>query len=395
MPATPAPSAKPQAPQAKSPGAPAGAAAAPQAAGANLRGMNYADGKKAVQPGATPAVPAIPGVPQSPAEAVGMAQQSVYSASAGATLGEATTAYNDGDIEVDFDAGSRLSARLGDGGLSLSCNPGILIKAKNAPDFRLNNVTWSFSEGRFLTEAAAAHFDVLGILGKIGTWKINKVLDQKLKPLLPAVVQRAGYSPRTDPDLAGTIQQMTKMFDFAQTPGAAAAGGGMAGKLKDASAGLGVGLPKEFSVPLGDSGMELVIEQGTSLNLDAQSIGSVAQPVVQSLSLSAGGNGIRIRPKDGTFKDFKELDMKSVTIGKGGTFAFNYDLSVEQMANGLIGLVELLGMAAGQPVSGEAPDVKLDSIRAEIDAKLQAEVPPRFRALIEQYDHLVPGLSLK
>ena len=55
----------------------------------------------------------------------------------------------------------------------------------------------------------------------------------------------------------------------------------------------------------------------------------------------------------------------------------------------------LLGLAAGQPVSGNVPDVKLDAIRGEIDAKLQSEVPPRFKAFLQQYDGLVPGFSLK
>ncbi len=410
MPAAPSPDAKP--PQAPAPagrpaagatqGKPAAAQGKPAAArppggapGApasndDLRGKNYADGKRAVQPAA------LPGLPQSPGEAMGMAQQSVRSANVGATMTEGTTAYKDSDIQVDFDPGSRLAARLDGGGIHLTAEPGILIQVRNAPDFRLKSITWSFAEGRFITDAAAAHFDVLGVLGRLGSWKIAKVLDQKLKPLLPAAVQRAGYSPRTDLDLAGTISQMTRMFDFAQAPGAGAGGaGGMAGKLRDASAGLNVDLPKEFRVPLGDSGMELVIDQGTPLSLSAQSQGALAHPVIQSLSLGAGGKGIRVKPVSGNFKEFKELDMRSVNIARGGTFTFDYDLSAERLADGLVGLVQLLGMATGHPVGGQAPDIKLDFVRKEIDAKLQEEVPGRFRALLEQYDQLVPGMSLK
>lgn len=352
--------------------------------------MNYAEGREAVKPAAAGAGPAIP---QNGAEAVQLAQRSVQGGSAGATLTQGQTAYQDKDIQVSFDAGSRLSAHLGYGGLTFSTQPGILVQVNNAPDVRIQSVRYDFTEGRFIADVAADGFDVFGLIGRVGKWKVEQVLDKKLKPLLPSAVQRPGYSAQRDPDLPGTLGQMQKMFDFAggaTAPG----GGGMAGKLSQPSASLDVAMPEELRVPLGDSGLELLIEKGTSLDLNAQGKGSAEQPTLSSLSLMAGGRGIRVLPIAGSFKEFKELDMRSITVRPGGQFDFDYDLSAEGMISGLAGLVQLLGMAAGQPVSGQVPDVKLDFVRKEIDAKLQSEVPPRFAAFIKQYDGLVPGFSL-
>ncbi|MSQ84847.1 MAG: hypothetical protein EXR77_18570 [Myxococcales bacterium] len=92
------------------------------------------------------------------------------------------------------------------------------------------------------------------------------------------------------------------------------------------------------------------------------------------------------------FKEFKELDLHGVAIRKGGAFEFDYDLSAEGAVAGLAALGQLLGLAMRQQVSGHIPDVKFEGIRKEIDAKLQSEVPPRFKAFGQQYDGLVPGV---
>jgi len=43
---------------------------------------------------------------------------------------------------------------------------------------------------------------------------------------------------------------------------------------------------------------------------------------------------------------------------------------------------------------GPLQQTKLDSIRKELDARLQQEVPPRFRAFLLQFDQALPGFSL-
>ncbi len=269
-----------------------------------------------------------------------------------------------------------------------------MVKVDNRPDVRINSVRWSFAEAKFVADVASDGVDLFGIIGRIGKWKVEKVLDQKLKPLLPRAIQQAGYSPQRDPHLTGTIGQMTKMFEFTGGGAAGSAGAGMAGKLSAPSASLDVSMPDDFIAPLGDSGLQLIIARGTPIDLSAQGSGALAKPAIESLSLRAGAKGIQIRPAEGMFKEFKELDMHGVTVRKGGAFTFDYDLSAEGAVQGLAALGQLLGLAMGQPVSGNVPDVKFESIRKEIDAKLQSEVPPRFKAFLKDYDGLVPGMSL-
>ena len=398
---TPQPAATPA-----QPAAPAAKPAAGQERQTALRGMNYQQGRESVRPGGGAAGTGsegqgaaaqgvgLPAVPASGAEAVQLAQKSVTGGSVGATLDSAQTAYQDCDIQVQFDAGSRLSASLGYGGLSFGAQPGILVKVNNAPDVRINQVRWNFAEARFTADVASDGFDLFGIIGKIGKWKVEKVLDQKLKPLLPPAIRQAGYSPQRDPYLTATIGQMQKMFEFSAGDAAGAAGG-MAGKLSAPSAGLDVSMPDDLQVPLGDSGLELIIAKGTPIDLSAQGQGKAGNPTLERLSLRAGAKGIQIRPTSGVFKEFKEMDIRGVSVRAGGAFDFDYDLSAEGTIQGLAALGQLLGLAMGQPVSGNVPDVKLDSIRKEIDAKLQSEVPPRFKAFVQQYDGLVPGFSLK
>jgi hypothetical protein len=82
-----------------------------------------------------------------------------------------------------------------------------------------------------------------------------------------------------------------------------------------------------------------------------------------------------------------------MAIEPGGRFTFDYDLDAEQMADGLSALIALLGIAAHQD-PGPIPQTKLTAARKELDARLAREVPPRFKAILQQYDRAVPGFSL-
>lgn len=369
----------------------------------DLRGLSYEEGRQVLSP-----QPEGIGVPSNQDEAVRLAQRSVESASLSATLEEGRTVHKDRSVEVVFEAGARLTASLDPGGLHFSSDPGVLLKVRHAPDLRITHIRWDFDEARFDCSATANWFDILGIIGAIGERKVEQVLNARLKPLLPEAVRRPGYRPTTDPNLAGTIADLSRVFEFASRgPGggrdrtAPGSGGhaeplpgrGTAGTLKDPSAFVAAHMPEDLRVPLSASGLELVVAKGAPFFLSAQARGRLDHPVVQRLSLRAEGQGIVVRPSSGAFRAFKELHLKGVTIRHGGTFEFDYDLSAEELGEGLLGLVALLGLAAGRDV-GPIPEVRLREVRSEIDARLQKEVPPRFRAFLKQYDRLVPGVSL-
>lgn len=377
----------------------------------DLRGLSYEEGRQVLSP-----QPEGIGVPSNQDEAMRLAQRSVESASLSATLQEGQTVHKDRLVEVVFEAGSRLTASLDPGGLHFSSDPGILLKVRHAPDLRITHIRWDFGEARFDCSATANWFDILGIIGAIGERKVEQVLNARLKPLLPEAVRRPGYSPTTDPNLARTIADLSRVFDFASRgiegrgggptgPGTRGERGGATGtgsggpagdglgNLKDPSAFVSARMPEDLRVPLSANGLELVVAKGVLFFLSAQARGRLDRPVVQRLSLRAEGQGIVVRPSSGAFRAFKELRLKGVTVTQGGTFDFEYDLSAEVMGEGLLALVALLGLATGRDV-GPIPEVRLREVRSEIDARLQKEVPPRFRAFLKQYDRLVPGVSL-
>lgn len=345
----------------------------------DLRGLSYEEGRQVLSP-----QPEGIGVPSNQDEAMRLAQRSVESASLSATLREGQTVHKDRSVEVVFEAGSRLTASLDPGGLHFSSDPGILLKVRHAPDLRITHIRWDFGEARFDCSATANWFDILGIIGALGERKVEQVLNARLKPLLPEAVRRPGYSPTTDPNLARTIADLSRVFDFASLG---------PGNLKDPSAFVSARMPEDLRVPLSANGLELVVAKGVLFFLSAQARGRLDRPVVQRLSLRAEGQGIVVRPSSGAFRAFKELHLNGVTVTQGGKFDFDYDLSAEVMGEGLLALVALLGLASGRDV-GPIPEVRLREVRSEIDARLQKEVPPRFRAFLKQYDRLVPGVSL-
>lgn len=365
-----------------------------------LRHLSYEEGRQALRPKQGLEVP------KSPQEAVHLAQRTVESASISATLEEGQTLHKDRLVEVLFEAGSRLSVSLDPLGLHFTSEPGILLKIRYAPDFRITHIRWDFETARFDCSATPNWFDILGIIGAVGERKIEQVLNTKLRPLLPEAVRRPGYSPSSDKDLPKTIAELSRVFDLPSAQGGKREKGGKTepkaqapgqpvpfGKLRDPHASLSARLPEEVHVPLGGNGLELFIEAKTLFFLWADAKGRLEKPLLERLCIEAQGKGIVVRPTSGTFRAFKELHLKGITILRGGKFEFDYELSAEKLGEGLLGLVALLGLASGRDV-GPVPRVRLTEVRKEIDARLQKEVPPRFQALLKRYDNLIPGFSL-
>lgn len=364
----------------------------PSTKGNALRKMGYEEGSKTLSPRGGVLYDTDP---------MKIAQKTVTSASLSATLEAGDTAYKDDKIEVVFETNSRLSVSLGWNYLSFTSEPGILIKIKWAPDLRLNNIRWLFDEARFDVSANANWFDIFHVIGNIGEKKIESVLNQKLKPLLPLEMQRPGYDPKDDPNISETIGKLAKVFDFAGGEKFIGKGSnpkekgafGLVTPLKDPSAYLGIEMPEDMHVPLGQEGLELFIAKGQHISISATGKGKLEKPVVEYIQISAQQPGLVIRPVSGAFKDFKRMDITGITIKKGGDFSFEYDLSIEKMGEGLIALFALFSIAAGQSVT-HIPDVKFQELRKKIDARLAQEVPPRFKEFLKKYNNIVPGLSL-
>ena len=165
-------------------------------------------------------------------------------------------------------------------------------------------------------------------------------------------------------------------------------------RLVDPSAFAVLQAPRDLHIPLGTEQLELYIHAGALLDISVDGSGPMARPKLKQLSLTSPGSGIEIQSTGKGLKDaFMGLTMKRIGVGPGGKFDFDYDLRPEEMGRGLLGLVALLGMAAGEHV-GSIPDVKMQGVRKELDERLQREVPPRLKAFLGEFDHILPGFSL-
>jgi len=319
-----------------------------------------------------------------------VAKQSVWGADVSATDAQGEELLRDGHTVVRIAPGTRLTVGFDPGGLSIGADPGFVVETLG-PTARITNVRYDFATAKFQVYASA-HIDLFGAWASIVQSVGARALDQKYRPLLPAALQKAGYSPANDPDLQGTMQGLAGVFTVSGGP----AGDPAAAmhRFVDPSAFAQLVAPEELHVPLGTDQLEVFLAKGTRIDLSLDAAGAADKPHLKLLTMRSSSPGIAIRSTgSGVLDSLKGLTLNEIAIQPGGKFAFDYSLDVEQMADGLQALGALLGLAAGESV-GPLQQTKLDSIRKELDARLQQEVPPRFRAFLLQFDQALPGFSL-
>jgi hypothetical protein len=326
-----------------------------------------------------------------------LAQQSLWSADASVTDVQGEELYRDGHTVVSILPGTRLSVAFDQGGLSIQAQPGFNV-VNIGPTTQVTSVRYDFATAQFQS-VGSAHYDLFGMWAHVVRGKLESALDAKFRPLLPPALAKPGYQPSLDPDLQGTIQGLSKIFAVDggdQAGGGAAAAGGGASRFVDPSAWAQLFAPEELHVPLGTDELEMFLAKGTAIGISADASGAVTKPHLKQLVIRSSNPGIAIRSTGkGVLDSLKGLTMQSVTISPGGRFAFDYQLDVEAMGDGFKALVALFGMAAGENVdTSSIKATKLQSVRKELDARLQQEVPPAFRAFLQQFDKALPGFSL-
>jgi hypothetical protein len=315
---------------------------------------------------------------------VGTAQRETTEVGAGVTVDQQQELLHDKGHSVTLASGTRLECQVDEGGFTLSATPGIVVSGAGET-LHVTSVRYDFATASFTT-AASVRVDVpfLHLYAKLAEHKINAALNDKLKPLLPPNVAKAGYDPKTDPNLPATIQALSAHFPTT--------GGGSS--LSDATLHHTLVIQEEIRAPLGVDNLELYIKPQTSIFLELSTVGDVHHPKLKSAGLSSG-DGIVLRKAGG--RSAQEISIKEVEITPGGHFRFDYDLLPEH----LLGLFSAFGAIATSHTSEEAAlrlqhvkSPRLDAVRAMVDEKLQAAAPPKFHELLTKYDHVVPGYSL-
>ena len=366
---------------------------------AGLRTMDYADGARSVRPPAergtsgdgADTMPA--GVPRTPEEI----QRSIDHVGVGATMTKGKELGRYGDVSLAMRAGTRLNATASRRGVSISAEPGLDVIIPWLPDAVVRRLRYDFATGAFSASAEGLGPD--GLYSKAVAW----IADSYFKAKLPAKMRAAGYNPNTDPDVLGTFKSLGSVFgiDPAQAvPGAGGGGGGgeddPASDLVDPSASLGFHLAKAITIPIAGGEAEVVIPAAARFDLAASLKGRANKPSVGSLTLRSLGKPIELRKITGFAASLQGIDINAITVLPGGRVQLDYELVLEQMANGAVALVGLFALLAGDPrlASQPMPRTRFEELRKTVDAKIAAEVQPRLADLLREYDKALPGISL-
>jgi hypothetical protein len=306
----------------------------------------------------------------------------VWGAGATATVVRGARIHDEGLLTVDLRDRTRVDVQLDPGGLYLVLDPGLHVRlAGGLTSVDVGQLRFSFEEGRFHVTTAGAP-----VVGAIRDHFVDGYVEHTVKDKLPPSLRAGNYSPKDDPDLAGTIAAAQAIF-----PAAPSGGGAMAAleNLEDPSGWLQISVPSELRVTLTE-GLELLMPAEGQLYLSLAGTGRLTAPRATSLKLEARNDALSLRSTgDGIADAFARMIVRRVSVVPGGAFQFEYDLPAEELLSAGASFLRQIGV----PVTAE-PEVTLTSARASIDAMLQKEVPPRFRDLLSRYDRVVPGLSL-
>jgi len=311
----------------------------------------------------------------------------VWGTGAGATFGQTLALYDHSLLKVELRSGTRCDLQLDPGGLFFVLEPGLHVTFAKLSSMDVTTLRYSFEEAKFHVETGTS------ILGPLRDHFFDQFLNLALLSKLPDRVRNKNYAPKDDPDLAGTLAQLQGALPASSGSGPSPEA--LLGILADPSGYLQLELPTEMHVPLAD-GIELYLPQNAQIYVAAAADGGLASPTIREVWLKGQKDALTIRSTgDGIVDAFTQMTMKKVTIAPGGQFTFEYDLLIEDILSAGVGLVRLLGIAAtGDLGNAPDPDVTLGIVREKIDALLQKEVPPQFKGLLQQYDRVIPGISL-
>jgi hypothetical protein len=288
---------------------------------------------------------------------------------------------------------TRISTSISGSSLQISFSgAGLLVKRDWVPvTVKIMSVTWSFSRGRFSIRASS------WLSESFTTWVTNKFSNAYLIAMVPARIRRAGYNVNTDPDLEGTIKGLAS--DTMKGSGGASAGVSVSlGDFINAEATVSISLNEgAVHIPIKDKDAEINIPPRTYVSVTGQTTGPLTDVRIQQVRINTGSAGIEIRKSTGVFAPLAGCTLKGININPGGKLSLQYDLHVEDALTGIGALAQLLVVVGSRGREGgnmQIRQARLDSIRKQIDDAVTANADPRIKAMIQQFDRIVPGMSL-
>ncbi len=297
----------------------------------------------------------------------------------------------DDKAKLSCEAGLNFSVSLTPHGIGLRFTPGLLLEVSMAPDLELEFIHYDFATADFRIEGDA-NFDLLGMYKGHVFDMLKKTLGEKLRPRLPAAMQRAGYDINRDPAFEKTMRELHATVDGLTRPKKRNPAGSLVGQIEMS---LSVDMPEELKLPLGEK-FEVEIEKGTRIMLTAKTTGAPPHAELSSVRLEFMGQAADIHKTKGALAPLQALDLRSVTIQRGGEMHFDYDLAVEKLASGVKTLLAARKLAAAgvTNMNSEALETRLHGVHAEIDQTVREKLGPRIADLVRKLDGKLPGFSL-
>ncbi len=301
--------------------------------------------------------------------------------------------------EIILALGTRISVTLSNRystGVTIEFEPALVVSKDLSPvDVRIRSLTFDFRSASFKANAEGAGLD------SVYTWLTETIANGYFKELVPPVLRTGSYSPRTDPDLEGTIQKIkTHILEkIGSKPSASTAPTVGINDLSDAYASLDLTVThSEVVIPILDKA-NIKLGAGQDIGLSVSATGTLLDPRITTISLNTYGAPVSIKLSgDGIASTLSEVRVRSLNISAGGKVSADYDLVAAGLLQGLTAMVGLLAARNGDPrglvLANQAGNIRLQGIKNMIDAKITEHADPMLRSMLTTYNNFIPGFQL-
>jgi hypothetical protein len=338
---------------------------------------------------------AQPGSVPVPADVITYARKALWSLEASVTVTREEILYRGRGAEVSLPGGARFGVAVDPTGVSLSCDPGLHVRVRFAPDVRIDRLRYDFATGVFHVGAEGDRRDLFGLVGSLTANKIEFRLHERFGPLLPERMRKPGYSPAADERLLDTLSELVRVLRGSVEPELATSQlGDMAPTLaQDLFLYLHAVAPETLQVTLPGVGLEVYCSLGTSLFVSVQTERSLDRPRIRSLKLRTPPRGVVIRTPPGSAGSSMLLDLQELNASPGGRIAFGYQLGIEDIVALPPPLRSYLGLDnVDFRLSGAQGLVR--TVRRAIDRSLAEGAPALLQLLVRRFDPMLPGADL-
>ncbi len=233
---------------------------------------------------------------------------------------------------------------------------------------------------------------------------INAELNASMRPRLPREWQVPGYDPYKDANPDRIMKDALKALSYSS-------GAGPSLSMDDfsnvnARAGVKTFRAHRYNFGTEAAPMALAIDDKTNIQLNLTTTGPVKNSALKSLEVSMSPK-LRLGDveADGTFKDNGFIEISKITFLPGGEIKAEYTIPAENklgaFATGGVGLFLLFDVAAtgnlnhAQELANLDTRVKLDTIRADIDKRINQKLGPMLRDFVLKNKDIVSGMDLE